>query len=63
MRCPNCGKPGFEETKEFECRSCGFHEISNKEYAPIDLVFCEGCGCTLSTYCELHPKTRQKLFR
>jgi ribosomal protein L37E len=60
--CPNCGTRGFDENKkDYECKKCGYHKIETKDEGEIELRFCEGCGCTLSTICGLHPVEKQKL--
>lgn len=62
--CPNCGAKGWEEkTKDYECRKCGFHKVETKDGGTIDLTFCEGCGCTLSSPCNLHPAEKQKAVK
>lgn len=59
--CPNCGANGFDlKKKDAECRECGFHNIETKELPPIDMIYCEGCGCHYSQKCSLHPESRQK---
>jgi hypothetical protein len=58
--CPNCGAKGWEDRKDFECRKCGFKKGTAKELPPIDLVFCQSCGCTLSAFCTVHPLEKQE---
>ena len=59
--CENCGKPGFDNTKgKGECQFCGYHIITSKELPEISLVFCEGCGCTLSAPCPTHLEKQQR---
>ena len=62
--CPNCGCKGFEhDKKDYECRKCGFHKIESKELPPLALTYCDGCGCTLSDACELHPPEKQRRIK
>jgi hypothetical protein len=59
--CPNCGAKGWDDKKkDYECEKCGYHKVESKELPPIDLIFCEGCGCTRSEACTLHPPEKQK---
>jgi NMD protein affecting ribosome stability and mRNA decay len=61
--CPNCGRKGWEEKKDYECRKCGFKKTDTKELPPIHLIYCDGCGCTLSDFCERHPLEKQRLVK
>lgn len=59
-RCPNCGAKGWEpKRKDFECPKCGYHIIETKDAGEITLIFCDGCGCTRSTECTVHPADKQ----
>lgn len=58
--CPNCGDSGFDHKKKgYECVYCGFHKPEYKEQPAVCLVFCQGCGCTYSSPCSLHPADKQ----
>lgn len=58
--CQNCGADGFQKTKGYECKGCGFRIIETKEMPTVQLVYCEGCGCQYLAACPNHDKERQK---
>lgn len=43
--CPNCGKSGWKDQKDYECGSCGFKKIDSEKLPDITLIFCGTCGC------------------
>ena len=60
--CPNCGAPNFNKVKEGDaCEACGYVNTKFKEDSSGILVFCEGCGFHRSTYCDEHPREKQKV--
>lgn len=59
-RCPNCGAKGWKDKTDCECEKCGFKKVETKEYPPICLTYCDGCGCTLSDKCDKHPAEKQR---
>jgi len=63
-RCPNCGKPGYdEEKKDYECRECGYHNPNLTELPPVQMTFCEACGCHYTNGCPQHDTSVQKKIK
>ena len=60
LHCPNCGHKGWKEKKDFECEKCGNKKVDQNLQGSITLVYCSGCGCTLSDWCSEHDLTKQK---
>jgi hypothetical protein len=59
--CPNCGAGGWKDKKkDYECEKCGFHKVEAVELPPVQMMFCEGCGCTYSDGCNIHPVDMQR---
>lgn len=59
--CPNCGAGGWKDKKkDYECEKCGFHKVEAKDEGDCQPTFCEGCGCTFSNPCTLHPADQQR---
>jgi ribosomal protein L37E len=59
--CPNCGTSGFNhKKKDYECEKCGFHKVESVQLPDAQMMFCEGCGCTYSDGCNIHPVDMQR---
>jgi ribosomal protein L37E len=59
LTCPNCGAKDWQDKKDHECEKCGFKRVESKELEAIQLIYCSGCGCTLSDWCQSHSTTQQ----
>lgn len=60
--CPNCGAPDFPVKENEHCESCGYKNTKFKKEEDTWLIFCEGCGYHRSTFCNDHPREKQKVI-
>lgn len=59
LKCPNCGHKGWKDKVGYECEKCGNKKVDPNLQGTITLVYCNGCGCTLSGWCDAHPHDKQ----
>lgn len=57
--CYNCGARGWQDKKNFTCRTCGYSIPETKTMDAADILFCSKCGCHYTNGCQTHEKIYQ----